>query len=288
MNGYRTPAEGAPQDRVWMAFPSEGYSLGDTEQAKHEARSTWAAVAHAIAEFEPVTMVVDPSERAAAQRYLSAGLDIVEAPLNDAWMRDIGPTFVHADDGSVAAVDWVFNGWGAQDWAQWDRDEKIGAFVAGLAGTPVVASPLVNEGGGIHVDGEGTVLVTETVQLDARRNPGATRASVEAELARMIGATHAVWLRRGLTRDSEQYGTRGHVDIVAAITSPGRLLLHSQRDESHPDYLVCQAIRTALEASHDAAGRAGRSSRCPAPPRSPTPRGSSTTATSTTWSSTAG
>ena len=58
------PAEGAPQDRVWMAFPSEGYSLGDTEQARHEARSAWAAVAHAVAEFEPVTMVVDPGEHA--------------------------------------------------------------------------------------------------------------------------------------------------------------------------------------------------------------------------------
>ncbi|WP_203457421.1 agmatine deiminase family protein, partial [Mycolicibacterium sp. CBMA 361] len=92
------PAESAPQDRVWMAFPSAGYSLGDTEQEQHEARSTWAAVAHAVLEFEPVTMVVDPAEMAAARRYLSADVDIVEAPLNDAWMRDIGPTFVHADD----------------------------------------------------------------------------------------------------------------------------------------------------------------------------------------------
>jgi agmatine/peptidylarginine deiminase len=265
VNGYRMPAEAAPQDRVWMAFPSEGYSLGDTEEAKHEARSAWAAVAHAIAEFEPVTMVIDPGERAAAQRYLSADLDIVEAPLNDAWMRDIGPTFVHAEDGSVAAVHWVFNGWGAQQWAHWDRDEKIGAFVAGLAGAPVVASPLVNEGGGIQVDGEGTVLVTQTVQLDPSRNPGITRADVEAELARTIGTTHAVWLPRGLTRDSEQYGTRGHVDIVAAITSPGRLLLHSQRDEAHPDYLVCQEIRTALEASRDAAGRSWDIVEMPAP-----------------------
>ena len=113
VSGYRMPAESAPQDRVWMAFPSEGYSLGDTEQGRHEARATWAAVAHAVAEFEPVTMVIDPGERAAAQRYLSADIDVVEAPLNDAWMRDMGPTFVHADDGSVAAVDWVFNGWGA-------------------------------------------------------------------------------------------------------------------------------------------------------------------------------
>ncbi|BBX87461.1 agmatine deiminase [Mycolicibacterium aubagnense] len=265
MTSYVMPAESAPQDRVWMAFPSAGYSLGDTETEQHEARSTWAAVVHAVLEFEPVTMVVDPAEMAVARRYLSADVDIVEAPLNDAWMRDIGPTFVHADDGSVAAVDWVFNGWGAQDWARWDRDSKIGAAVAGWAGVPVVTSNLVNEGGGIQVDGQGTVLVTETVQLDPGRNPGATKADVEAELARTIGANHAVWLPRGLTRDSERFGTRGHVDIVAAITAPGRLLLHAQRSDAHPDHLVCKEIREALADTCDAAGRPWDIVELPAP-----------------------
>ncbi len=265
MTTYRMPAESAPQERVWMAFPSEGYSLGDTEQAHHEARSTWAAVAHAIAEFEPVTMVVDPEERAAAARYLSADIDTIEAPLNDAWMRDIGPTFVYAADGSVAAVDWVFNGWGGQDWARWDRDAKIGRLVAEAARVPIVATDLVNEGGGIQVDGQGTVLLTDTVQLDPGRNPGCSRAEVEAELARTIGTTHAVWLPRGLTRDSERFGTRGHVDIVAAITSPGRLLLHTQGDPAHPDYAVCREIRAALESTHDAAGRRWEITEMPAP-----------------------
>lgn len=262
---YTMPAEGAPQSRVWMAFPTPGYSLGDTEDEHHEARSTWAAVAHAVAQFAPVTMLVDPAERAAASRYLSRDIDVVDAPLDDAWMRDIGPTFVHAADGSVAAVDWVFNGWGGQDWARWDRDEKIGRLVAELAGTPRLASQLVNEGGGIHVDGEGTVLVTETVQLDPGRNPGLTRADVEAELARTIGATHAVWLPRGLTRDSERFGTRGHVDIVATITAPGRLLMHSQNDPAHPDHHVSREIRAALEAGHDAAGRSWDITEIPAP-----------------------
>jgi len=262
---YRMPAEWAPQDRVWMAFPCTGYSLGDDEESRHEARSTWAAVAHAVAEFEPVTVVVHPPERAIADRYLSKSVDIIEAPLNDAWMRDIGPTFVHGADGSVAAVDWVFNGWGAQDWAQWDLDANIARVVAEAAGVPIISSDLVNEGGGIHVDGEGTVLVTDTVQLDPGRNPGITRAEVEAELARTIGATHAVWLPQGLTRDSERFGTRGHVDIVAAITSPGRLLLHTQGDQSHPDYAVCRTIRTALDASHDASGRGWEITEMPAP-----------------------
>ncbi|QNJ93845.1 agmatine deiminase family protein [Mycolicibacterium fluoranthenivorans] len=248
---YVMPAEAAPQDRVWMAFPSAGYSLGDTESEHHEARSTWAAVAHAIADFEPVTMLVDPAELTAAKRYVSQSIEIVEAPLNDAWMRDIGPTFVHAEDGSVAAVNWVFNGWGAQDWARWDRDEKIGATVAELAGVPIVNSELVNEGGGIQVDGHGTVLVTETVQLDPGRNPGLGKAQVETELARTIGATDVVWLPRGLTRDSQRFGTRGHVDIVAAITAPGRLLLHTQTAGEHPDTKVCKEIRDALEDRFD-------------------------------------
>jgi len=262
---YLMPAETAPQDRVWMAFPCEGYSLGDTAEAQHEARSTWAAVAHAVAEFEPVTMVVHRRERAIADRYLSDAVEIVETELNDAWMRDIGPTFVHAADGSVAAVDWVFNGWGAQDWAQWDLDANVARFVAEVAGTPVISSELVNEGGGIQVDGEGTVLVTDTVQLDPGRNPGITRAEVEAELARTLGADHAIWLPQGLTRDSERFGTRGHVDIVAAITSPGRLLLHTQRDESHPDFEVCRRIRAAVESSRDAAGRPWEITEMPAP-----------------------
>lgn len=248
MASYVMPAEGAPQDRVWMAFPCEGYSLGDTEADRHEARSTWAAVAHAIAQFEPVTMLVDPAEIGAARRYVSQDVELVEAPLNDAWMRDIGPTFVHAADGSVAAVDWTFNGWGGQHWARWDRDAEIGVTVAELASVPVVSSALVNEGGGIQVDGNGTVLLTETVQLDPGRNPGLTREQVERELARTIGGTDFVWLPRGLTRDSERFGTRGHVDIVAAIPTPGRLLLHTQRAESHPDVLVCKEIRAVLEA----------------------------------------
>ena len=92
-----------------------------------------------------------------------------------------------------------------------------------------------------------------------------TRADVEAELASTLGATHAVWLPCGLTRDSERFGTRGHVDIVAAITAPGRVLLHTQRNESHPDHQVSRTVRAALEASRDAAGRSWEIVEMPAP-----------------------
>ncbi len=240
------PAEGEPHERTWMAFPSPGYSLGDTEEERHEARTTWAAVARAVAEFEPVTVVVDPREARIAAEYLGSGITILEAPLDDAWMRDIGPTFVVSDDGTVGAVDWVFNGWGAQEWATWENDARIGALVARAAGVPVVASDMVNEGGGIQVDGAGTVLLTDTVQLDSGRNPTWSKQDVEAELSRTLGVDRTIWLPRGLTRDSETYGTRGHVDIVAAMPTPGVALVHDQRDPAHPDREISRDVMDLL------------------------------------------
>jgi len=252
---WHMPAETAPHDRMWMAFPREGELLGDTSAAREATYDAWSDVAHAIVQFEPLTMVVDPSERERARRMLSADIDIVEAPLDDFWMRDMGPTFVIDDaTGELAGVDWVFNAWGDQG-GSFARDALIAEFVIGQAGVPRIPSLLVNEGGAIHVDGAGTVMVTETVQLDPGRNRYATKERVEAELARTIGARHAIWLPRGLTRDYEPLGTRGHVDMVATFASPGVVLVHDQPDAGHPDHAVMREVRAVLEASVDAAGR---------------------------------
>jgi agmatine deiminase len=265
------PPEWAPHDRTWMAWPSAGYTLGETSQDADEARGTWAAVARAVAGFEPVVLVADPSAAATARHWVSRGgatahaIEVVEAPLDDAWMRDIGPTFVVSADGTLGAVDWVFNGWGAQDWATWEHDARVATFVAERAGARRIGSDLVNEGGGIHVDGLGTVLLTETVQLDPGRNPGLTRADVEAELARTIGVTTCVWLPRGLTRDYDDFGTRGHVDIVATFASPGVVLLHWQQDPAHPDHEVSRELEALLTTSRDARGEALEVVRVPAP-----------------------
>lgn len=252
---WTMPPEWAPQDRVWMAFPRVGNTLGDDAASADEARDAWAAVANAVAGFEPVTMVVDPSAMGEARRRLSGEVELLEAPLDDFWMRDIGPTFVVGDDGALGAVDWTFNGWGANAWATWERDDRIAAIVAGAADAVHLPSALVNEGGAIHVDGEGTVLLTETVQLDPRRNPYATKERVEWELWRTLHATTCIWLPRGLTRDYESAGTRGHVDMVATFARPGVVLQHWQDNPSHPDYPVVRQIRSVLQEATDAAGR---------------------------------
>lgn len=265
---WRMPAETARHDRTWMAFPSEGPTLGGTDALREEGYATWTAVAHAVAAFEPVSMLVDPSERARARRMLGEGIEIIEAPVDEFWMRDSGPTFVIDDErpGVLGAVDWIFNGWGSPDWAEWRKAARHARIVADAVGAEHVSSVLVDEGGGIHVDGEGTVLLTETVQLDPRRNPFADCERVEAEMQRTLGATTAIWLPRGLTRDYDDFGTNGHVDIVATMPSPGRLLLHEQRDPGHPDHAVTRELRAHLEQQVDAAGRTFEVIDLPAPP----------------------
>ncbi|QIK64310.1 agmatine deiminase family protein [Leucobacter viscericola] len=251
MTTWRMPIEGHEQERLWLAWPTTGYTLGDTEAEVEEARTTWAAVANAASEFEAVTVVVNPGDEAVAARYLSSQIDTLTAPLNDAWMRDIGPSFVLGENGELGAVNYVFNGWGGQDWAQWDKDQHIGRIVAEAAGATLINSEMTNEGGGIQVDGTGHVILTKTVQLDPGRNPNWTAEQVEAELTRTIGATSAMWLPRGLTRDHDTFGTRGHSDILAAFATPDHLLMHRQDSESHPDHTIARANREVAERYRD-------------------------------------
>ncbi|MEN8650712.1 agmatine deiminase family protein [Streptomyces sp. 21So2-11] len=263
---YRMPAEWAPHERTWMAWPGPNVTFPNDEELAG-SRAAWAAVAHAVRGFEPVTMVVGPGQSDGARALLGPDIDLVERELDDAWMRDIGPTFVTDEEGRLAAVDWVFNGWGAQEWASWEHDAKIARHVADLAGVPVHSSPLVNEGGGIHVDGEGTVLLTDTVQLGPQRNPGMTREEVEAEIHARLGTTKAIWLPRGLTADypPHGYGTLGHVDIVAAFAAPGVVVAHTQPDPAHPDHERCKANVALLRTQTDAKGRLLKVVEIPAP-----------------------
>ncbi|WP_433830108.1 agmatine deiminase family protein [Actinoplanes sp. CA-015351] len=261
---WRMPAETEPHERAWMAWPSAAYTLGDTASDADEAWTAWAAVANAVAEHEPLSMLVTAEGRAEARRRLAGDIELHECELDDAWYRDSGPTFVVGAAG-LGSVNWVFNGWGQQEWARWEFDAYASEVATTASGAVRISSALVNEGGGLHTDGEGTFLITETVQLDPERNPGWTRADVEAELARTVGARKVIWLPRGLTRDSATYGTRGHVDIVATFTAPGEVLIHDQRSEEHPDHAVMAEIREVLAASTDAAGRPLRLTSLPAP-----------------------
>lgn len=241
------PAEWAPHTRCWMAWPRRKAIWGD---AMTTAERAYAEVAMAIARFEPVTMVAAPGDEARARARCGPGIGIMTWPIDDSWMRDTGPTFVIDANGELAGVDWRFNAWGGK-YDDFDRDAGLAARVLESVGARRFAAPLTLEGGAIHCDGEGTVLATESVLLNANRDGPHSASDIEGRLAEWLGAEKVIWLPAGLAGDE----TDGHVDNVACFSQPGRVLALIAPALDDPNHGVLQRNREVLEASTDARGR---------------------------------
>ncbi|HEY2007142.1 MAG TPA: agmatine deiminase family protein, partial [Solirubrobacteraceae bacterium] len=238
----RTPAEWEPHERTLMGWPCR-VELWEAEMER--ARSEYAAVANAVAAFEPVTMIANPGEDAGLARAAGGeGVQIVELPLDDSWLRDSGPIYTYGDDGRRLANHFGFNAWG-EKFPPWDRDAAVGGLIARDLGDPVVESNLILEGGSILLDGEGTLLTTEQCLLNPNRNPSLTREQIEAELTARLAVESFVWLGDGLVEDRD---TDGHVDLIASFMSPGRVLLQTV-PEDNPNFARCTENVARLRAA---------------------------------------
>ncbi|MDH4048556.1 MAG: agmatine deiminase family protein [Gammaproteobacteria bacterium] len=244
--GFYMPGEWAEHSCCWMAWPCRKGMWGDS-QATQQA---YADVANTIAKFEPLKMLVPPHKLESARSLLDAGIEIIELPIDDSWARDSGPNFLVSDSGELAGSTWVFNAWGNK-YQPFDQDALMGTRILERAGVREFTSTLVAEGGGVTVDGEGTVITTETCFLNKNRNPGWTRKQVEAELCRTLGATKVIWL----PGDPQDHETDGHVDGIAAFVEPGRVLLEINPDKTDPHCSIGEINLAALKNQKDAKGR---------------------------------
>ena len=147
---WRMPAEWEPHERCLMAWPTREDLWGDHFEA---AKREYAATANAIADFEPVTLVVNTGQRDDALRHVSGRVDVIEIPVDDSWVRDSGPIGVVAADGRRSAVDFAFNSWGER-FLPYDQDAASAAILLDRLGIERIASGLILEGGSITVDGE--------------------------------------------------------------------------------------------------------------------------------------
>lgn len=260
--GYRMPAEWAPHAACWMWWPwsPQVWEPGlDGRDGLAAAQAAYAAVARAIAPFEPVRMVSRPEDRAQVVEVCGETVDTVVLPVDDAWSRDTGPSFLIRPDGQLAGVDWQFNNYGNQPHADkpalvetdFANDQAIAARLLSMLGAQCFAAPLVMEGGAFHVDGDGTVLVTEECLLNANRNPSLDRDSIEGYLLDFLGCEKVIWLGRGLIDDE----TDGHVDELACFVRPGAVLALTRHDPSDPDYPAVQDNLERLACATDARGR---------------------------------
>jgi agmatine deiminase len=238
----RMPAEWEPHERTLMGWPCRLALWGETIE---RARADYAAVANAISQFEPVTMIVaDAGDHALARAACGEAVEIVELGLDDSWLRDSGPIYVYGEDGTRSAVHFRFNSWG-EKYSPLDRDAAIGGAIATLLGDEVRRAPLVLEGGSIIGDGAGTLLSTEQCLLHPNRNPTLSRAEIEAALRDWLGVGEIVWLEMGLVEDRD---TDGHVDLIATFTRPGRALLQTV-PAGNPNYDNCEHNRQRLQSA---------------------------------------
>lgn len=249
-DGFAMPAEWTPHEATLIAWPTRSRpSLwGDLFE---EAQREYAGVANAIAAFEPVVMIVDPSQRSEARAFLSTDVELVPIPIDDAWIRDSGPLVVRDDAGRRALVDFRFNGWGGR-YEPHDRDDALPAALAAHFGLPRYEAPLVLEGGAITVDGEGSLLTTASCLLHENRNPGLTREDVDGVLRAYLGVETIVWFANGWSQTRD---TDGHIDGIAMFARPGALLLLDPADAADPDAGGAAANRSVLETTPDATGR---------------------------------
>jgi agmatine deiminase len=178
------------------------------------------------------------------------GISVLPMPQSDSWTRDTGPSFVTHPDGRLAGIDWTFNGWGNvhPDHAE---DAQMARRILEHVGVERFTTDLVMEGGGVHVDGEGTALVCAESVLDPRRNPGVGREAAEAVLCAQLGVRKVLWLEEGLLDDE----TAGHVDNLACWVRPGTVIAAAADDVDDANYPILRRNLEALRAATDAQGR---------------------------------
>lgn len=242
----RFPAEWEPHARTWMVWPHRQAMWAPDLRAVQE---DYAAVARAIARFEPLRMIADPSAVKDAQALCGETVEVIAYPVDDSWFRDTGPSFVY-EGVTKAGVCWRFNAWGGKT-KRFEKDATLAPAVVADLGVPAIHSALACEGGALHTDGEGTLITTDTVVLNRNRNPGISREKAEAEFARTLGIEKTIWL----PGNPYETGTDGHVDGIACFTAPGRVLAEIDPEADPKEAKVLAENVDILRRETDAKGR---------------------------------
>jgi agmatine deiminase len=255
------PAEWAPHRATWLSWP---HHEPDWPGKLGPIPWVYAEIVRAIASHEPVEVLChDEAVRASAQDALEAHgvpagrVRLHVVPTDRVWLRDSAPTGILEPDGGVTLINWAFNGWAKYD--NFGRDLEVGAAIARITGLPLeqprrsdTGGRLVLEGGGIEVNGQGVVLVTEEWLLSDTqvRNPGFGRSEYEDAFATWLGAPHVIWLGEGCVGDD----THGHVDDIARFVAADTVVLAVERDPADENHARSLDNRRRLDL---ASGRRG-------------------------------
>ncbi len=241
---FYMPAEWEKHEGTWLQWPHNDTHPGSQMRLEH----IWLAMTEALHQHEVVHIVV-PDERGQEHVYQQVAyygfdqgnIDVRVFPTNDVWARDSGPIFLVNDEGELVATDWNFNGWGER--YPFDKDTKVPAGIAEMLSVPVFTAPITLEGGGIEVNGKGTLLATRSSIVNPNRNPGITQEEVEKALGQYLCIEHIIWLSGAVGVGD----TDVHIDGAARFVDESTVLYSWTDDESHPRYSIFKTHREELE-----------------------------------------
>jgi len=243
--GYHMPAEWETHEATWLAWP---HNATDWPDKLDTIRWVYTEIVRHVAAGETVRMLVNSrAQEKQARTYLkragadAANVECIVHPTNRGWTRDSGPIFVRRDLGGrleTAIVHCHFNAWAK--YRDWSRDRRVPETAAKWLGkrlfdAQAAGRPFVMEGGGIEVNGRGTLITTEECYLDPVtqvRNPGLDREGFESAVGQWLGAGNVFWLPGGVQGDD----THGHIDDICRFVNAKTLVLireNNARDENY-------------------------------------------------------
>ena len=242
--GFSMPAEWERHEATWLAWP---HNASDWPGKLKTIELVYGEMARKIAPGEVVWLLVDSAaqEKQARRILTRAGADVSRVeflpwPTNRGWMRDSGPIFVRHKGGEeeTAIVHFHFNAWAK--YPDWQRDRRNPERAASLLGKRLFnaqfqGKDFVVEGGGIEVNGRGTLLTTEECYLDPKvqvRNPGLGRKEIEETLKSYLGVTNVLWLSAGPVGDD----THGHIDDICRFVNRKTLVLIKETNSKDANY----------------------------------------------------
>ena len=243
---FRMPAEWAPHDAVWTAWPHDEEQWAEGLAAPKQQLAAMSAAIADGGRGERVELLVrnsdDEAEARACLRAAAAHVRFHHLAYGDTWLRDTGPIFLRGEREIVAAR-FRFDGWGGK--YLMDGDAEVSAHVARIAHTPSFAFDFVLEGGAVEVDGAGLLMTTKQCLLGGARNPGLDQRALDARLRYALGAARVIWLDRGLANDH----TDGHIDTLARFVAPG-VVAAMEPAAGDPNADALRGILDDLRATH--------------------------------------
>lgn len=258
--GFTQPAEWAPHEAVWLAWPSAADLWEDNlRPAQAEFQKLCEGIRLGSNPEQLEILVPDDESEADARKALEPlGARFHRVPFGDIWLRDTAPIWL-ARGSELASVRYGFNGWGGKYLLE--HDDQVSTRIQAIDGRRSFVSSVVMEGGALEVDGEGTVLTTRQCLLNPNRNPSLDEKALEQVLIDTLGVEKVIWLDDGLLNDH----TDGHIDTIARYVAPGVVCCMAPAGSDDPNAKVLDDIARSLSKAVDARGRKLEVVRVPSP-----------------------